>query len=32
MSENNLTVPEQKEIIINEKGEICDASVVGGVQ
>ncbi len=31
MSENNLTVPEQKEIIINEKGDICDASVLGGV-
>ena len=30
MSESNLTSSEQKEILINEKGEICDESVVGG--
>lgn len=30
MSESNLTPSEKKEIIFDEKGVICDASVVGG--
>ncbi len=32
MSESNLTPPEQKELLINEKGEICDESVVGNIR